>query len=534
MDNPPQMLEGGATNSRIEVAPSVAHIDDPITPPAEGSSPLTRPLMASLGDMRRQRRARMSYATRVHVEALTGERELDLAGVRSAVALEERRRGRGSEDDACDDASNALLPLKSEALQRLETECSASFVVDWTAAAEFSFAQGLRTPDERWTTVCLKLEDEIAGWLARREETAAPKTSNRSRGRGRGRSNANGESGHEATSSLAAPPTDEDQVWEVLEAFELEAGDIVDDRHASAEATMRDIDSEAEQRMLAWTESVAIAAADLCVAERDGHHETVETLRVLNSLFGLSEPCSSEGLELLKASAREAVDALVKGLSAVVSAGRGLGKGGNSLEEEVQRAIQEVSPPYDRMTSSAHETREVVQSGERGTALHGVDGSQYHNGVHLQAGQQILNVSGVFTVDDSVDLSSDLTIAAGVGSSLSREADTASSNDKVSETGGPLVVAIWRCRHIYACRLRRVVARLERAVARCKAIASSTRGRLRQLKRRRVQLEHESISTSASIVREALAGCDLVAIKDMIQHGIPVRAQGQTRSLFLL
>lgn len=522
------LLEGGDTDSGLEVAPSATSADDPTPPSVERSSPLARPLTASLADMRRQRRDNMSHATRIYVEALLGERELDLAGVRSAVALAERGR-RESEGDAYDDASNALLQLlESGVLRRLETECSASSVVDWTAAAEFSFAQGLRTPDGRWTTACLKLEDEIAGWLARREEAAAAASRQSSRGRGRGRGTTKDESGgrrEDAISSLAAaPPADEDPVWEALEAFELEAGDIVDHRHASAEATVQDIDSEAEQRMLAWTGSVAVAATDLCAAERDGHNETVESLRVLNDLFGLNESCSSERLDLLKASAQEAVDALAKDLSAVASAGRGFGeKSGKSLAEEVHRAIQEMSPPCDRMSASAQETRKVVTPSERGVAFHPVDDSKYHNEVKLETGRQVSDEPSTLTADGVVvDLASGLTTGAGVGSSLSRETDTAGSNDKVNETEGALVVAVWRCRQIYACRLRRIVARLERAIARCTAIASSTRGRLRHLKRRRVQLEHESITTSTLIVRRALAECDLEAIEDIIQNGIPV------------
>lgn len=479
-------------------------------------SPLAVPLTASLEELRAERRASMSHSTRIQVEALTGDRELDLEAVRSTVSQSDARR-RGGDASAATPAGDVTAisssPSLAAAMKNVEAECPALSVVAWAASVLFSFCGELRAPDDRWTTACLQLEKQIAGWVTRMGEAHAA-TPNNSRVRGGGRVGAkkDGNGGGRSAIALATPPPEEDAVWEALETFQLEAGDVVDDRHCSAEATAREIDAEADRKMHAWIGDIENAAADLCAAERTSYLETVEALRALDRLFGLEEDrTSSSSTDRIKKAVRAAADALTKGLSPT-SGDHALASEGGCLQEEVRRAVQDVYH-QDRVALSAHEPRHDVAAQPLGG-----DGNQ----------QAAPLSRGLGSIEEGTGWS-------GRGSDRSTEAlsnrtsrgaepsvDAGSGKDDGDRESVALTTAIWRCRLTYICRLRGVVMRLVRAVRGCEAKVTSMRAALRRLKHGRVQLEHGGFSVAASMVRQALEECDLEIIEDILENGIPV------------
>eukprot|EP00752_Nemacystus_decipiens_P011065 g9831.t1 len=488
----------------------------------ERPSPLAVPLTASLEDLRAERRAGMSHSTRIQVEALTGDRKLDLEAVQSTVSEADARQG-GSDVPAAipaDDATASSCPPSfAAAMKNLEAECPALSVVGWAANALFSFCGELRAPDDRWTTACLRLERQIEGWVTRMDQAhaAAPSNVNRTRGgvgvgRGRGAKRDNGNGGRSAT-TFATPAAEGDAVWEALETFQLEAGDVVDDRHCSVEATTREIDAEADQKVQAWIGDIENAAADLCAAERTSYLGTVETLRALDGLFGLEEEgVSSAGAARAREAVREAADALSKGLSPTSGEHASASEGGR-LQEEVRRAVQDVYR-QDRAASSAQEPLRAFAA----QALGG-DGNQ----------QAALPSGGLGGVEEGTEGSSgrgdDSAEALGNPTSGGPEPSTDAARggqDKGERESVALTRAIWRCQLTYICRLRGVVMRLVRAVRGCEAKVASMRAALRRLKRSRVQLEHEGFSVAASMVRRALEECDHEIIEDILENGVPV------------
>lgn len=484
--------DGAVETLPAELAQPDSEAEEPVastdncTTSAIALSPLTLPLEASLEDLRRERRATMSHATRLRVEALMGDRELDLEGVRSVISQTEVTRRGDAGLDGGDAGTSSRLKVS---LQTLEAECTAAIVVEWATAAEFSFSTALRTPDDRWAAVCLRLENEIAGWLARREEASGDR---HTRGR-RGDLTSEGVGGGVDPRSVA-PPEVGDRVWEALETFEIEAGDIVDDRHASVEVTAVNINDEADLILRAWTEKVEVAAAEMCAAERDSYHETVATLRVLDGLFGLQEDRSSS-LEAAREAACAAAGALVEEASSVLG-GRNHANEERALVTEVRRAADVCQKKI--ATPSAH-------------------------GACAECPLPPREEGGEITPSEAIGVTEDQPPYGQQPSTLTFGEDTPHGGAETEECGEALTTAIWRCRLAYVRRLGGVVTRLAKAAERCEAKVASTRGVVKRLKRRRVQLEHEGVSTAASTVRRALEDFDRVAIRNVLHNGVPVR-----------
>lgn len=473
-------------------------------------SPLALPLTVPLENLRAERRASMSHSTRIQVEALTGDRELKLEDVRSAVSQADARRGGGDASAAAlidDTTARASSPSLAVAMKNLEAECTALPVVDWAANALFSFSGELRAPDARWTTACLQLEKQIAGWVTRMREALPAAPNSRSRGSQAKRDG----NGARSLVASAMPPAEGDTVWEALETFQRETGDAVDDRHCSAEVITKEIDSEAKQKMHFWVGDIENAAADLCVAERTSYLETVETLRTLDHLFGLEEDRASTSIDRIREATRAAADALAKGLSPTPD-DHALAREGGCLQEEVRRAVQDVYH-QDRLTLSGHETR------------HDVAADSLVGGRNQRA---LFPSEGLGGTEEGTGLTGRSSDSAGaLGVPTSREAEpsvdagTNGEGERDRESAA-LTTAIWRCRLTYICRLSGIVMRLVRAVRGCEAKISSMRAASRRLKRRRVQLEHEGFSVAASMIRRALEECDHAIIEDILENGIPV------------
>ncbi|CAM9645345.1 unnamed protein product [Scytosiphon promiscuus] len=476
-------------------------------------SPLTIPLTSCLEDSRRQRRRRMSHATRIWVEALSGDRELDLDGIRTVIShANARKEGPGASAvtitlGSTTSPPSASSPCSTQALRKLEAECSALFVVDWAAAAEFSFSTELRNPDQRWTAACNKLEGEIASWLERRRGTLPAGRSTRSRGGpapwdGRGCPSA-------ATAAVAMQK--ENCVWQALEAFQLEAGDVVDDRHSSVEAVMKEIGEEAGRRVRAWTRNVENAAAGLCVVERATHLETVAALGVLDRLFGLEDDERAGTADQSKGAACAAVDALGKELSTALG-DRLYPSEGGAFKEELRRTIEEVYEEC-RATSPAHDPSQKL------AALQALDSASQPE---APSSQRCQDVGDGLVHGDDIDEASICRVSSATISTTTAKFASGSSKGDTEEEAGALAIAVWRCRHTYICRLRGLVMRMLRAIEHCEAKVSSMLAALRRLKRHRVQVEHEGISTGTAVVRRALEECDFTAIADILENGIPV------------
>lgn len=464
-------------------------------------SPLEAPLTASLEDLRNERREKMSHSTRIQVEASTGDRELDLEGIRLAVSRTEARLG-GNMAGAC-----------ATALRTLEAECPALFVVDWGMHAEFSFSRKLRSPDDRWTTACLQLEGEIADWLTRRAGAlaAAPKPNSR---RSSGHA-ARDEFNDSSVPASAVPPAEGDRVWEALEAFQLRAGNVVDDRHSSAEMTMEEIDGELDRKIRAWMENVENAATDLCAAERASYHETVDTLRTLDDLFGLPEgENTTSNADRIRAVTCTAANTLATELSAT-SQGRLFAGEGGCLEEEVRRAIQEVCQRSDTNSSRCESRQELEPPPVVGFG-NNTEASLPPRPEGTEGGSRSIARS-----NDRAGPPNSEPTSEGAESGV----EVGCGGSEGDKENGPLITAIWLCRLTYICRLRGMVMRVVRAVERCEAKVLSTRTSVRRLKRRRVQLEHEGFNVATKVVRRALEECDHAIIADILENGIPVGHQ---------
>ncbi len=467
-------------------------------------SPLEVPLTASLEDLRRERREGMPHSTRIQVEALTGDRELDMQGVRAAISQADAIAATSVDEAA---ASTASSPVTA-AMRKLEAECPAVSVVGWATLALFSFCREMRAPDDRWTTACLRLEGQISAWLTRRSEALAAAAAN-SRSRD-GQANRL-DSGDRSVIALAIPPAEEDLIWEALEAFQLETGDVVDDRHCSAEAIMREIDAESNRKVHAWIGDVESAAADLCAAERVSYRETVGTLRTLDSLFGLEEDRTDGTANQIREATYAAVDALTKGLPTRAE-GRGAAIGGGCLEKEVRQAVHDVF---------------VLQENGKPLASHESRHKLTPSLVGSEDEQDNLPTQGHKDIEDGLG-----SMERGDGRAGAHRESTSSAEAPIDQARSgrgdgdkqsvALTTAVWRCRLTYICRLRGVVMRLVRAVGKCEARISSMRAALRRLKRRRVQLEHHGFSVATSTVRRALEECDHTIIADILENGIPV------------
>ncbi|CAN0341238.1 unnamed protein product [Ectocarpus sp. 6 AP-2014] len=485
-----QALEGGGSSE----PPSDTKSHSTIAMVTDQPSPLAVPLSASVERLRRERRGNMSQSTRIQLEALMGDRELDLEGVRSAVSQ--------ARVLAADNTEGACSPQQT-ALRKLEAESPAPSVIDWASTAEFSFSKELRNPDDRWTTACLRLEAQMAGWLARRRDALEANQSRRSRG-----DRATRDSRDDQSVTASFPPAEGDCVWEALEAFQLEAGDVVDDRHSSAETIVGQIDGEADRKVRSWIGDVASAATDLCAAERATYLETVDTLCVFDRLFGLEEDPNdnTSSAQTIREATYAAAEALVE---EVTKARRRFAAVGTCLEGEVRRALEQV---YQRIgtTSPAHgPSQEPVTLPNAGCETR-------------QENPLPQAIEGVEELSSSAGQISDWT--ATNDTPTKREAETSVTIEECGENRASeaLKAVIWRCRQTYICRLRGVVMRLLRAVGGCEAKVLSMRLALRRLKRRRVQLEHEGISAATATVRRALQECDHVILADMLENGIPL------------
>ncbi|CAB1097942.1 unnamed protein product [Ectocarpus sp. CCAP 1310/34] len=496
-----QALEGGGSSE----PPSDTKSHSTTAMATDRPSPLAVPLSASVERLRRERRGNMSQSTRIQLEALMGDRELDLEGLRSAVSQ--------ASVLAADTTGSACSPQQT-ALRKLEAESPALSVIDWASTAEFSFSKELRNPDDRWTTACLRLEAQIADWLTRRRDALEAVQNRRSRG-----DRATRDSRGDQSIIASVPPAEGDCVWEALEAFQLETGDVVDDRHSSAEIIVGQIDGEADRKVRAWIGDVASAATDLCAAERATYLETVEALCVFDRLFGLEEDPNdiTSNADTLREATYAAADALVE---EVAKTRRRFAAVGTCLEGEVRRAVEQV---YQRIgtTSPAHgPSQEPVTLRDAGCKTR-------------QANPLPEAIERVEEFSSSAGQSSDWTRAISTptkGEAASSVTFEECGENRIDGRGEnraseALEAVIWRCRQTYICRLRGVVVRLLRAVEGCEAKVLSMRLALRRLKRRRVQLEHEGISVATATVRRALQECDHVILADMLENGIPGRAK---------
>lgn len=482
-------------------------------------SPLASSLMSSLKEMRDGRRGRMSHAMRIRVESLTGERHLDLEGVRAAIKLEAQSNGPAVKKDL---VGTKVALCATEALQKLEGECAASSVVDWMAAADYSFACGLRAPEKRWTVACLRLEGDIADFIARRDETAAVDARARATSRTTTTIHSYGVSSER--SHIDAPPTESDSVWESIEAFEQEAGDIVDERHTTVEGVCHMMDAEAQELVSAWARGVSVAAADLCAAERRSHLEVVRTLCSLHTLFGLEVEPGAADLQTTRMAARFVADGLASELSnAAASSPHLLGKdGGLDLNEEVRLACEQA-------TATTNNPICDVADG-------GIAGKRKGN-----RGEETTSMGDVASVGEVHVEECDVKVGSRLGRRCDRvEGDTvpfiktgiethdcgveqgAARHKPIDGEEDALATAVWKTRYSYICRVWGVVVRLAKAVKRSELLTSSTVSRMKFMKRRRVQLEHEAVGVAAAAVKRALTDCDDDAIRDILEQGIPV------------
>lgn len=529
------LAEASAVAGASEVAlPSDVEVTS--TPGEDSSSPVARaspldvPLTDSLEHVRNQRRRGMTHAMRIRVEALSGERELDIQGVRTVIARVENIKGGGEksyihEKEASPVATAAPKISPTEALQRLEANCTASFVVDWVAAAEFSFACKLREPDERWTAACLRLEQEVAAFVARCDKATV---NGKSRGRTHTICGQRREVGHGDLLALKSAPAEGDRVWDALEDFELGAGDVVDNRHEIVSMASGDIVTETQERMHTWVAEAVSAAADLCAVERDAYLDIVASLRDFDALFGLDEHGSS-GLEPTRTAARNAAAGLTVD-SLIWSGGedrvneKGIGNGGDYLEclqEQILLAQEEVSPADRTTTSFSNVTTLGTSMATRDPVE--LSGDPAREGEHSAIGQEVTSGFGTGSeewYEPGVGNGNNSTKGEQGESQHSHNRDTDHPREKGTE--GTLGTALWKCRHVYVCRIRGVLGRLATAVKRCETLTSSTLERIKRSRCRRVQLEHECVCAAASTVRRALEDCDKFAMEDMLQHGIPV------------
>lgn len=509
-----QVHTDSAKESKLDTKAPIAGVDDDVSL-NERPSPLGLSLHTALDGLRLERRARMPHTTRIRVEALTGERELDIDSVRSAISKQTEARG-----GRCRVIS---------ALQELEAECTADVVVEWATAAEFSLATGLRTFDERWTTACLQLEGEIDAWMSTRRagDGRKPHQSRRGRAWFSGEGGTHGVGSH-APLDTAELPEDGGHIWEALREFELCLGDVADDRHASAEVTVQLIDDELSGRVCSWSENLAIAAVCLCAAERESYQETVRSLQVLNDLIGLDRDGGGDP-DLIRNVTLAGAEALSNELTAM-SGGQESGNGFSSLKQEVRRATETVS--RDIGTPSSDQGASDVPP--RDVSL--LDPDTRHHAV--PTGKEQEDREGKWEVggqtEDRTENKTNQQAQEGEsapGRNETTDADVVDQNTDASDI--TLSTATWLCRQRYVCRMRGVVARLARAFERCDFKVASTRAAVRRLKRRRVQLEHKGISDATLKVRRALEGCDRPAILDMLQNGIPVRQLTQEYSFDL-
>lgn len=482
-------------------------------------SPLASPLMNSLKEIRDKRRGRMSHATRIRVESLTGERYLDSEGVQEALELAAK-----SIRPTVKRSPDGMKVVRSatEALQKLEGECAASSVFDWMTAAEYSFVRGLRAPDKRWTVACLRLEDGIADFIARRDETAAADTQARGKSRIATTNNIRGVGTEHC--HIHAPPTERGSVWESIEAFELETGDIVDDRHATVEAVCHEIDAEAQRLVSAWARGASVAAADLCAAERCSHLEAVRTLCSLHALFGLEIEPAAVDLQTARMTARTVADGLTSELSNAAASGLDfLGNGGGrELKEEVRLACEQAEvTAIGRIDFVADGDIAVNPNGNNGEGTASMGDVARTD--ELQA--QEWDVEGDSRLDrrrDGVEEDTSHLIRRGVESRDCDVGHGAAEHKNVDGEEKALAIGVWKSRYSYICRVWGVVTRLVKAVKQSELLTASTVARMKFMKRRRVQLEHEAMGVAAAAVKRAFADCDDDAIRDMIQQGIPV------------
>lgn len=467
------------------------------------SSPLEISLISPLEALWARRRCEMCHNTRVRMEALCVERELDLSGIKALILKAEGRGGNESKSNHEGVSRGTAVAGKYEAgsLYKLEMECMAFSLIDWLVNAEFYFVSGLRAPDDRWTTECFRLEQEIA--LIRQKYDVHDDIRERVQ-------EDSGREGHITRLSKEKA----DHIRDALETFELEAGNIVDDRYATADATFMHLKDEAQARLKAWARAASGAAAEVCETQWAEHAENVELLESLSSFFDLEEMSSGE-CESARVAAQEAGETLNFELSEVTS-GRDLGEGGEELEKEIHLALellppsgppeifkereQEVVPTdpayVDTSASGGHEAASSVD------ICVGKDprGREGRNPQPMKAGQGIRSIG---TLDN------DFTVGHGAGEALT--------------------AALWMCRYIHLCRARGIIARLSRSINWCETLIVSTLNRLRRLKRRRVKLEHESVGNVVSALRRAVADSDGTKFRRMLQHGISVSVEVKHR-----
>lgn len=478
---------------------------EPPTPSPRVPTPREMPLVSRLEELRARRRQAMPRATRLHTETLCGERELDLSRIRTVLA----RADGSARSERYPECEEPTLGTPTDTLSRLEAECKASSVTDWLAAAEYSFTCALREPDDKWEVACARLEHEIAFASARWDPDSSPGRNLRS-GSHRAKRHSRGRGRRDLIPSSSAGS---DDARDALGEFEFEAGNIVDDRHAVADVAYGCIRGEAERRIKTWAEVAAGAAADLCAAERYEYLAATRNLRELSSLFGLKEvlPGELDGVGTALGRFREL---LVSEFSGVITC-RNLDRGGEKLEREINRALQHGFPDADvPVPREAGDHNDFVPATELSlsdrTSIDGLEEARSVNTTPLES-PGFDRPGGEFGLSDHDEWEARGTLRPVPGTVAGEEDNKA------------LMAGLSQGQHTYLCRVRGIVGRLARALRRCELLTSTSLGRLRRLKRRRVRLEHERVSRAVSTAREALSAYNIEGLGSMLHQGIGVR-----------
>ncbi|CAM9132976.1 unnamed protein product [Discosporangium mesarthrocarpum] len=472
-------LRGGKTGGSI-VEESV--------PPAQ-PLPWELPLTHSLEESRRKRRMCMPYATRVLQEAVMGERELDIERIQTVLTSWEDRG-----DDCYLRKVRSTFPL-------LEAECSAAAILDWLAHTEFAFASCLREPSERWAAACVELEGRLA-------QGALPQgafTSNARVSAARGKLAR--AAGQPLSGQPFGPPSPENSVWEAVDDFESEAGNVVDDRHEAAEVAALEMAEESGRKVARWISGLTSLGAEVCVMDLERQEVVVEVLRSLHELVGLEGGDDTRGKEEKQGEEEEggqvegegeeagAGDSLQKECVAATEAlmaevmslagDRELGEGGTHLLSVVSN-VRTGGTQVNSRRGHPHIERDLTDMGDR----EGEANAQQVNACDKNSS----------TIDDHATV----------------EKEPASRDDIV------LSQAELQSWLFLVYRVRWLVAKLERMFQRCEGVVSEAQRRQQRLKRRRAKLEHQAVGEASAVVRHTIGANNMVDLGDLLQRGVPM------------
>ncbi|CAM9160437.1 unnamed protein product, partial [Choristocarpus tenellus] len=144
----PLILQGCTENERDKV--EEGGISNSMSPPPPADPlPWELSLTHGLEQRRSARRFGMSHVNRIVQGVLTGERELDVEGICTALALWKSFK---------EDFQQRVLST----LFLLERECVAPNLLCQVIMSEFTYTSGLCTPNQRWSLACMLLEEKIS------------------------------------------------------------------------------------------------------------------------------------------------------------------------------------------------------------------------------------------------------------------------------------------------------------------------------------------------------------------------------------